>query len=103
MKKSTLLPLALMGALSLAACGENARNETGEAADAIAADANSTMHEAARDVEAATDSALQSAENAIDRTGQAFENGADRAEAESAEARRAAGEELEEAGRDMQR
>ncbi|WP_448500975.1 hypothetical protein [Sphingomonas sp.] len=103
MKKSTLLPLALVAAFGLAACSENAQNETSEAADAVAADMNSTMSEAAADVDAATDSALQSAENAIDRTGQSIENGADRAAAESAEARREAGRELEEAGRDMQR
>ena len=54
--KKTLLPLVAVAALGLAACSQNAQNETAEAADAVAADANATMGEAADDVRAAFDS-----------------------------------------------
>lgn len=76
--KRVLLPLAAIAALGLAACSEQAQNETAEAANAIGADANATMGEAAQDVEAATDSALGAAENAADSLGNTIESGADR-------------------------
>ncbi|MBX3592892.1 hypothetical protein [Sphingomonas sp.] len=76
--KRVLLPLAAVAALGLAACSEKAQNETAEAAEAVGADANATMTEAANDVESATDRALGSAENAIDRAGNAIDSGADK-------------------------
>jgi len=79
--KKTLLPLAAIAALGLAACSQNTQNETAQAADAIAADANATMSEAAGDVEAATDGALSSAENAADRAGAAIDRAGERADA----------------------
>lgn len=79
--RKALLPLAAIAALGLAACSDNAKNETAEAGNAIAADANATMGEAASDVEAATDGALTSAENAADRAGAAIGEGARDAEA----------------------
>ena len=48
--KKALLPLAAVAALGLAACSDKAQNETAEAAEAIGADANATMSEAADDV-----------------------------------------------------
>ncbi|MFL9839438.1 hypothetical protein ABS767_00560 [Sphingomonas sp. ST-64] len=75
--KRVFLPLAAVAALGLAACSDKAQNETAEAAEAIGADANATMSEAADDVETATDSALGAAENAADSTGAAIEQGAD--------------------------
>ncbi len=89
--KRVLLPLAALAALGLAACSEKAQNETAEAANTIAADANATMGEAAADVEAATDGALSSAENAADRAGAAIGEGVDRV----GNAADAAGDELE--------
>ena len=76
--KKALLPLAAFAMLGLAACSDKAQNETAEAAEAIGADANATMSEAADDVEAATDGALGAAENAADRAGNAIGEGADR-------------------------
>lgn len=76
--KKALLPLAAVAALGLAACSDKAQNETAEAAEAIGADVNATMGEAADDVEAATDGALSTAENAADRAGAAISEGADR-------------------------
>lgn len=63
----TLFPLIAVAALSLAACSQKAQNETGEAADAIAADVNATASEA-----------VQETGEALDATGAAIENGADR-------------------------
>lgn len=74
--KRILLPLAAVAALGVAACSDNAQNETAEAGEAIGADVNATMGEAAQDVEAATDSALGSAENAADATGAAISEAA---------------------------
>ena len=89
--KKILLPLAAVATLGLAACSDNAQNETAEAAEAVGADVNATMGEAAADVEAATEGAIDSAENAADRAGAAIESGADRA----GNAADAAGDELE--------
>ena len=88
--KRALLPLAAIAALGLAACSEQAQNETAEAANAIGADANATMGEAVQDVEAATDRALGAAENAADDLGNAIDAGADKA----GNAVEAAGDEL---------
>ena len=88
--KRALLPLTAIAALGLAACSEQAQNETAEAANAIGADANATMGEAVQDVEAATDRALGAAENAADDLGNAIDSGADKA----GNAVEAAGDEL---------
>lgn len=113
MKKILLLPLAA-AALSIGACSQKAQNETGEAADAVAADVNATMGEAVDDVQTAGERALGAAENATDRAGDKIENATDRAgaaidrgaakaDAAADNAQREAGQELEKAGRDMQR
>lgn len=88
--KRVLLPLAAVAALGLAACSEQAKNETADAANAIAADANATMGEAVQDVEAATDSALGAAENTADGLGNAIGAGVEKA----GNAADAAGDEL---------
>ncbi|MDJ0275839.1 hypothetical protein QLH51_03330 [Sphingomonas sp. 2R-10] len=113
MKKLILLPLAAV-AFSIGACSQKAQNETGEAADAVAADVNATMGEAVDDVQTAGERAIGAAENATDRAGEKIENATDRAgaaidrgaakaDAAADNAQREAGEELEKAGRDMQR
>ena len=107
------LPLAA-AAFSVGACSQKAQNETGEAADAVAADVNATMGEAVDDVKTAGDRAFGAAENAADRAGDHIENATDRAgaaidrgaakaDAAADNAQREAGQELEKAGRDMQR
>lgn len=113
MKKFILLPLAA-AAFSVGACSQKAQNETGEAADAVAADVNATMGEAVSDVKTAGDRAFGAAENAADRAGEKIDNATDRAgaaidrgaakvDAATDNAQREAGQELEKAGRDMQR
>ena len=60
----------------LAACSQKAQNETAEAADTMAADANATMGEAVNDIDAATDSALGAAGNSMDAAGDKIDNAA---------------------------
>ncbi len=113
MKKFILLPLAA-AAFSVGACSQKAQNETGEAADAVAADVNATMGEAVSDVKTAGDRAFGAAENAADRAGDKIENATDRAgaaidrgaakiDAATDNAQRETGEALENAGRDLKR
>ena len=90
-----ILPLALAAAFGLAACSEKAQNETGQAAEATAADVNATMGEAVQDVDAASERAFGSAENALDDAGDAIENTADDAAAATGEALRDAGNAIE--------
>ena len=77
MTKFLIASIAFAAALGLAACSPKAQNETAEAADTIAADANATMSEAAGDTEAAADRALGAAETSIDNAGNAVGNAAD--------------------------
>lgn len=65
---------ALALAIGLAACSPTAQNETAEAADAITADANATMSEATRDVDAASDRALGGLDNAVDTVGNTIDD-----------------------------
>ncbi len=73
MKKLAAL-LALPLAIGLAACSPKAQNETAEAADAITADANATMSEATKDVDAAGDRALGGMDNAVDTVGNTIDD-----------------------------
>ena len=100
--KKFALSIAAVAALGLAACTQNAQNETAEAGNAIAADANATMGEAIDDIDTATDNALGAAEATADQAGQSIENGADAVGAAASNATAEAGQELEEAGKDMQ-
>lgn len=75
----TKIALMAVTTIGLAACSPNAQNETAEAAEAITADANATMVEAANDTEAAADQAFGAAENAIDKAGVKIGNVADAA------------------------
>jgi hypothetical protein len=117
MKKVILLPIAA-AAFALSACSDKAQNETGEAADAVAADVNSTMGEAVDDVDAASERAFDDAENGLDRAGRAIENTADDAgraidrgaddagraiDRGADDAKRDTGRELERVGNDLQR
>ena len=68
------LLLALPVAICLAACSPKAQNETAEAADAITADANAAMSEAAADVDAAGDRALGGMDNATDSVGNSIDD-----------------------------
>lgn len=79
MKNFSIIAIAAAGVLSISACGPKAQNETAEAADAIAADANATMGEAVNDVDAATDQALGAAENTLDDAGNKIDSAKDSA------------------------
>lgn len=89
MKKFALLPLLAIAAL--AACTPAAKNETAQAADTIAADANATMSQAINDTDAAADRAFGAAEATIDRSGAAVGNAADKAADETGNALKDAG------------
>lgn len=77
MKRIATTAFAVIAVLGMTACSPKAQNETAEAADAIAADANATMSEAVNDTDAASDQAFGAAENAIDSAGQKIDNVAD--------------------------
>lgn len=77
MKKSILASMILAGSLGLAACSEPARDESAEAANAVATDVEMTTDEALSDIDAATDNALANVEAAADEAGATLENGAD--------------------------
>ncbi len=96
MTKFLVLPLALTAALGLAACSPKAQNETAQAADTIAADANATMSEAAADASAAADRAL-GARRGIDRQCGCCDRERDRCKAldKTGNAMKAAGSEIE--------
>lgn len=101
MKKAFMLTAAAAAALGLAACSDNAQDETAEAANAIATDVSTTTGEAVDDLDAATGSALGSAEAGIDQAGQSIENGADATGRAIGNTTAEAGREMEEAGNDM--
>jgi hypothetical protein len=96
MRKSILVSLAAVAALSMTACSQKAANETSEAADAVAADANATMSSAASDVHNATDAAFGSAETHMDRAADAMGNAADKAKTKTGAALRDMGNEIDE-------
>lgn len=58
--------LCLTLSLALAGCGSSARNEAGEAGQTITGDANVTMGEAVKDVDAASEAAFGAAENSME-------------------------------------
>ncbi|MBX9859996.1 MAG: hypothetical protein K2Y20_10460 [Sphingomonas sp.] len=82
MRPMISLALIAVCGIGLAACSPKAQNETAEAADAITADANATMIEAAKDTDAASDQAFGAAENAMDRGTEKIGNIADAANGE---------------------
>ena len=84
-------PVAILTALALGACSPKAKNETSEAANTMAADANATMAKAAGDV----DAAFGAAENGIDAAG----NKVDKA---TKDAKGAAGATLKDMGNEIQ-
>ncbi|MEN2784996.1 hypothetical protein ACFOKI_14810 [Sphingomonas qilianensis] len=69
----------LIGAVAamLAACSPAAQNETAQAGDQIAADANATFGEAINDTDAAADRAFGSAEATMDNSAATLGNAAD--------------------------
>ena len=77
MTKAIILPLAAMALIGLGGCSPKAQNETAEAANTIAADANATMGSAINDVDAASEQAFGAAENKIDHAGDTIANAAD--------------------------
>ena len=70
MKTRIILPVTVLAALGLAACSPKAQNETAEAANAIAGDANATAAKAIDD----TDAALGAAESRMDNAGAVLSN-----------------------------
>ena len=65
MIKKFALPLGLVAALGVAACSEKAQDESAEAANAIAADADATTDKAVNDIDAASDEAFGAAVDAL--------------------------------------
>ena len=90
MRKAFLLTTVAAAGLTLAACGESARNETAEAAESVEGDGNA-MAEAVDDLEAAQEDAFAAAENAYATTSNTVANAAD----DAGDAIDAAGDELE--------
>lgn len=92
-------------AAMLAACSQNAQDQTAQAGNAVGADISATTSNAVSDVDAATDSALGSAEATFDNAGTNIERGADRAgqsiENGTDRAAHAAGEALTDAGNSL--
>ncbi|MBA4048097.1 MAG: hypothetical protein C0476_06095 [Sphingomonas sp.] len=82
----------------LTACSPAARNETAEAGEAIAADANATMREAVSDIDAASDKAFGAAENAIDSVGNSIDAATAQGKAKTSEALRDAADAIEGSG-----
>ncbi len=101
MKKAFILATTAAAALGLAACSENAQDQTAQAANAVASDVETTTGEAVDDLDAATDSALGSAERGLDEMGESIENGADATGRAVGNTTAAAGREMQEAGNDM--
>ncbi|MDB5674783.1 MAG: hypothetical protein JWM65_1765 [Sphingomonas bacterium] len=96
MRKIFALPLAGLALLAIGACSPKAQNETAEAADTVAADANATMVQAANDVDAAADRAFGSGEARIDNGAEAIGNAADKAKKGAGQAMRDMGNEIDE-------
>jgi len=94
MKKFLILPIALAAA-GLTACSPAAKNETAEAADTIAADANATMEETIKDTDAATDNALGAAEATLDNGAAAVGGATDKALDKTGQAMKDAGNAIE--------
>ena len=80
MKTITALPLAAAAALGLAACSNNAKNESAEAANAIATDVGNTV-----------DAGVNSVDNALDAAGNTMDNAAHDAANATHDAANAAG------------
>jgi len=96
MRKMFALPLAALALIAISACSPKAQNETAEAADTVAADANATMVQAANDTEAAADRAFGSGEAMIDNGAAAIGNATDKAKKGTGQALRDMGNEIDE-------
>ncbi len=79
--RSNAMKPILFVAFALAACSTKARDDTAQAADSIAADANATMATAVNTVDADTDRALGAAERDDGNVRAAVERAGDRSEA----------------------
>jgi hypothetical protein len=90
-----IAPLILVAALGLAACSPKAQNETAEAANTIAADANATMAEAVKDTDAAANQAFGAAENSMDNASAKIGKATKDAKADAAGALKDAGNDIE--------
>jgi septal ring-binding cell division protein DamX len=90
-RRLAVLP-ALAVALLAIGCSHHAQNETAEAANAVAADANVTMQGAVNTVDSATDRAFGAAEATMNDVG----NAADRAKHKTGDELKDAGNEIEE-------
>lgn len=95
MRKMFALPLAGLALIAVAACSPKAQNETAEAADTVAADANATMVQAANDTEAAADRAFGAGEAMIDNGASAIGNAADKGKHAAGQAARDMGNEID--------
>ena len=70
------LAIALAG---LSACSQKAKDDTTEAADSVAADANATMARAVNSVDAASDKAFGKGRDAVNEAGPSLKGAGDRA------------------------
>lgn len=84
-----------LSAFGLAGCTKQAQNETAQAADTVAADANATADEAIKDTDAATDAALGAAQTRIDKAGDVIGNKLDRTADKTGAALKDVGNEIE--------
>ena len=90
-----LFPIAILVALGLSACSPKAQNETAEAANTIASDANATMAEAVKDTDAAANQAFGAAENSMDNASAKIGKATKDAKADAAGALKDAGNDIE--------
>jgi hypothetical protein len=90
MRKIILAAAIATSALGLAACSEKTETETGEAVDAMAADAEAATDTAVEGAEAAADATAEGAEAAADAAADTAEATADAAADVAAEAEKAA-------------
>jgi hypothetical protein len=79
MRKIILAAALATSALGLAACSQKAENETSEAVEAMAADAEAATDAAAEGAEAAADASAEGVEAAADKAAEAAEAAADKA------------------------
>ncbi|QIG80005.1 hypothetical protein [Stakelama tenebrarum] len=83
MKRTMLLPIAAAVSMTgLAACSENAQEQTEQAADAVGQDIETTTEGAAGEAGEAFDDAGAAIDEGVDETGAAIDNGMNEAGSE---------------------
>jgi hypothetical protein len=103
MKKLITFAAVTALAIGVAACSPKAKDESGEAANAMMSDINATAADAVNSVDAATDNAMGSIGSAADAAGNKVESAADKMKAATGAAMEKAGNEVSEAGADVKK